>query len=148
MFLHKLVLAKDAAKVDATFSRNPAYVQECQYPEAFEPILVRGRIVICVFSDGFYNGTSNINAIIETATTLGFIGFAFIANPVCGDFIAEPIPFSVPGIMIPKVVDAQVLDVRSGTSRCHQLQIEIMQSLCRLHCSIMSKTSKEIRKDL
>lgn len=37
-----------------------------------------------------YNATSNINAIIDTARTLGFMGFAFVANPVYGGFIAQP----------------------------------------------------------
>ncbi|KAJ6728815.1 SUBTILISIN-LIKE PROTEASE SBT2.6 [Salix koriyanagi] len=108
-FLCKLVLAKDAVRVNGAFPRTPAYVEECQYPEALDPTLVRGRIVICVFSSGFYNGTSNINAIIDTARTLGFMGFAFVANPAYGDFIAEPIPFDVSGIMIPKVADAQII---------------------------------------
>ncbi|CAK7351499.1 unnamed protein product [Dovyalis caffra] len=109
LFLYKLVLAKDAVRVSGTFPRTPPYVEECQFPEAFDPILVRGRIVICVFSSGFYNGTSNIDAVINTARTLGFMGFAFVANPVYGDFIAEPIPFAVSGIMIPKVADAQII---------------------------------------
>uniref|UniRef100_A0A6N2KWK9 Inhibitor I9 domain-containing protein n=1 Tax=Salix viminalis TaxID=40686 RepID=A0A6N2KWK9_SALVM len=108
-FLCKLVLAKDAVRVNGAFPRTPAYVEECQYPEALDPTLVRGRIVICVFSSGFYNGTSNINAIVDTARTLGFMGFAFVANPAYGDFIAEPIPFDVSGIMIPKVADAQII---------------------------------------
>jgi hypothetical protein len=46
-----------------------------------------------------YNATSSINAIIDTARTLGFIGFAFVANPVYGGFIAQPIPFAFSGIM-------------------------------------------------
>ncbi|KAL9384195.1 hypothetical protein Peur_024518 [Populus x canadensis] len=108
-FLCKLVLAKDAVRVNGAFPRTPAYVEECQFPEALDPIIVRGRIVICIFSAGFYNGTSNINAIIDTARTLGFMGFAFVANPAYGDFIAEPIPFAVSGIIIPKVADAQII---------------------------------------
>jgi hypothetical protein len=114
------VLAKDAVRVNGAFPRTPAYVEECQYPEALDPVIVRGRIVICVFSAGFYNGTSNINAIIDTARTLGFMGFAFVANPAYGDFIAEPIPFAVSGIIIPKVVDAQVLNAASENIKHHE----------------------------
>lgn len=105
---YRLVLAKDAVKADGMFPRSPQYLDECQYPEAFDPSVVQGSVVICTFSSGFYNGTSNLTAIIETARILGFMGFVLVANPSYGDFIAQPIPFSVPGIMIPKVSDAQV----------------------------------------
>lgn len=120
MLLHELMLARDAVKVNGTFPRTPPYTEECQYPEALDIDLVQGRIVICVFSDGFYNGTSTINAIVETARTLGFMGFALVANPIYGDFIAEPIPFAVSGIMIPKVADAQVLPLNQKLLSCQE----------------------------
>ncbi|PIN21325.1 Cucumisin [Handroanthus impetiginosus] len=106
---YKLVLAKDAAKVNGTFPKTPQNIEECQYPEALDPNVVQGSIVICTFSAGFYSGTSNLTAIIETAKVLRFMGFVLVANPSYGDFIAEPIPFSVPGIMIPRTRDAQVI---------------------------------------
>ncbi|KAL5729851.1 hypothetical protein ACHQM5_002746 [Ranunculus cassubicifolius] len=106
---YKLVLAKDAVKLDGNFPRTPEYVEECQHPEALDPYVVQGSIVICTFSAGFYNQTSSITAIIDTAKTLGFMGFVFVANPSYGDFIAQPIPFSVPGIMIPRIADVQTL---------------------------------------
>ncbi|XP_042477938.1 subtilisin-like protease SBT2.4 isoform X2 [Macadamia integrifolia] len=106
---YKLVLAKDAVKESGTFPMTPQYVEECQYPEALDPTLVLGSIVICTFSAGFSNGTSTLSAIIDTATELGFMGFVLTANPLYGDYIAEPVPFVVPGIMIPKVADAQIL---------------------------------------
>ncbi|CAK9137266.1 unnamed protein product [Ilex paraguariensis] len=103
---HMLVLAKDAVKVNGTFPKTPEYIEECQYPEALDPIIVQGKIVICTFSTGFYNGTSSLRAIIETAKVLGFMGFVFVANPAYGNFVAEPIPFSIPGIMTPRTSDA------------------------------------------
>ncbi|KAL6990734.1 hypothetical protein U1Q18_008858 [Sarracenia purpurea var. burkii] len=106
---YKLVLAKDAVKVGGAFPKTPPYTEECQHPEALDPVVVKGSVVICTFSDGFYNGTSSVTAIVDTARTLGFMGFALVANPAYGDFIAEPIPFSVPGIMIPRTSDAQVI---------------------------------------
>lgn len=105
---YKLVLAKDAVKANGTFPKTAEYIDECQYPEALDPFVVQGSVVICTFAAGFYNGTSSLIAIIETARTLGFMGFVFIANSTFGDFVAEPIPFTIPGIMIPKVSDAQV----------------------------------------
>ncbi|XP_041028336.1 subtilisin-like protease SBT2.4 isoform X2 [Juglans microcarpa x Juglans regia] len=109
LFQYKLVLAKDAVKINGGFPRTPPYVEECQYPEALDRKIVQGRVVICTFSAGFFNETSTLTAIINTARTLGFIGFILAANPSYDDFIAEPIPFAVPGIMIPSVADAQII---------------------------------------
>lgn len=106
--LYKLVLAKDAINLSGAFPRTPEYVEECQHPEAFDPNIVRGSIVICTFSAGFYNETSTITAIVDTARVLGFMGFVLVANPSYGDFIGQPIPFSVSGALIPKVADAKV----------------------------------------
>ncbi|GAV86560.1 Peptidase_S8 domain-containing protein/Inhibitor_I9 domain-containing protein [Cephalotus follicularis] len=107
--LYRLVLAKDAVNANGRFPRTPESIEECQYPEAFDPVIVRNSILICTFSAGFYTGNSTLNAIINTATTLGLMGFILVANPAYGDFIAEPIPFAVSGIMIPKVTDVLII---------------------------------------
>ncbi|XP_050214652.1 subtilisin-like protease SBT2.4 isoform X2 [Mercurialis annua] len=109
LFRYKLVFAQDAVKPNGTFPRTPQYMEECQFPESLDPNLVRGRIIVCTFSAGFYNGTSTITSVIDTARTLGFMGFALVANPSYGDFIAEPIPFAAPGIMIPRVADTEII---------------------------------------
>ncbi|XP_047330197.1 subtilisin-like protease SBT2.4 [Impatiens glandulifera] len=106
---YKLILAKDAINPNGSFQKTAEYIEECQFPEAFDPVLVQGSVVICTFSQGFYNQTSSMTAIINTATNLGFEGFVFLANPSLGDFVAEPLPFSVPGIMIPKTDDAKII---------------------------------------
>lgn len=105
---HKLVSAKDAVKINGTFPRTPEYIEECQHPEALDPAIVLGSIIICTFSAGFSNGTSTLAAIIDTAKALRFEGFILAANPTYGDFIGEPIPFAIPGILIPRVADAEV----------------------------------------
>ncbi|RZC04781.1 Subtilisin-like protease SBT2.4 isoform B [Glycine soja] len=104
--LHKLVLAKDAVKINGT---TQEYIEECQHPEVLDPNIVLGSIIICTFSTGFNNGTSTLNAIIGTSKALGLEGFILVANPNYGDYIAEPIPFAVSGIMIPRVDDAKVI---------------------------------------
>ncbi|XP_024023201.1 subtilisin-like protease SBT2.4 [Morus notabilis] len=109
LFLHKLVLARDAARTNGSFPETPSLIEECQSPQALDPRVVRGSIVICTFSEGFSNGTSSVTAIISTAKALGFAGFVFVANPSYGDFIAEPIPFDIPGLLIPSVADVQVI---------------------------------------
>ncbi|CAI9086837.1 OLC1v1020756C1 [Oldenlandia corymbosa var. corymbosa] len=106
---HKLVLAKDAVRADGDFPKTSEYLEECQHPEALVPEVVLGSVVICTFSDGFYNGTSTLTAVIQTAKSLGFMGFVLVSNPKYGDFIAEAIPFLVSGIMIPRTKDAQVI---------------------------------------
>lgn len=108
-FLSKLVLARDGLKPDGRFPRTPDYIEECQHPEAFDPNIVTDSILICTFSSGFYNGTSTVTAIVNTAKTLHLSGFVLIANSNYGDYIAEPIPLSLPGILIPKVSDTRVL---------------------------------------
>ncbi|XP_077230900.1 PA-domain containing subtilase family protein [Tasmannia lanceolata] len=105
----KLVMAKDAVMVNLSFPKSPEYVEECQHPEALDPAAVRGSIVICNFSAGFVNGSSTVSAIIDTAKVMAFSGFVLVANPVYGDFVVQPLPFSTPGIMIPKISDVQIL---------------------------------------
>ncbi|OMO76899.1 hypothetical protein CCACVL1_15358 [Corchorus capsularis] len=107
--LYRLVLAKDALNFNGRFPRTAEYVEECQFPEALDPNVVRGSIVICTFSAGFNNGTSTLTAIIDTARILGFMGFVLVANPNYGDFIAQSIPFSVSGTLIPKVADSKIV---------------------------------------
>ncbi|XP_057962187.1 subtilisin-like protease SBT2.4 isoform X2 [Malania oleifera] len=106
---YKLVLAKDAIKANWTSPKSPEYMEECQYPEALEPAIVHDSVVICTFSAGFSKGTSTLTAIINTAKLLGFMGFVLVANPTYGDFVVEPIPFSVPAIMIPTVASAKII---------------------------------------
>lgn len=113
---NKLVLAKDAIKINTTLPRIANNAEECQYPEAFDPLVVQDSVVICTFSAGFYNGTSTLTAIIQTAIVLRFKAFVFVANPTYGDFIAEPIPFATPAIMIPATTDTQVCTKTSTES--------------------------------
>ncbi|XP_027368653.1 subtilisin-like protease SBT2.4 [Abrus precatorius] len=107
--LHKLVLAKDAVKINGTSPRTMQYIEECQHPEALDPNVVLGSIIICTFSAGFVNGTSTVGAIIDTSKALGLEGFILVANPTYGDYIGEPIPFAVSGILLPAVADAKVI---------------------------------------
>ncbi|CAH2048010.1 unnamed protein product [Thlaspi arvense] len=107
---HRLVLATDAVRTNGSVLQTSIIdIEECQRPEYFDPAKVFGSIVICTFSDGFYNRISTVRAIIHTAKSLGFMGFILIANPRFGDYVAEPVIFSSPGILIPKVLDSQMI---------------------------------------
>lgn len=105
IFQFRLVSARDAAAADLS---SPTDAEECQHPEALQPEKVLGSIVICSFLQGFLNGTSTVTAILDTANTLGFLGFVLVASALYGDFIAQPLPFPIPGILIPCVTDAKV----------------------------------------
>ncbi|KAI9128231.1 hypothetical protein K1719_001224 [Acacia pycnantha] len=109
LVMHKLVLAKDALNENGIFPRTDEYTDECQHPEALNAETVRGSVIICIFSSGFYNGTSTLTAIVDTAKALALQGFVLVANPDYGDYIAEPVPFVVPGILIPSVADSQAI---------------------------------------
>ena len=91
--------------------------EECQDTEAlhWRAGVLRGSIVVCSFSRGFYNGTSTVTAILDVAEALGFAGFVLVASEQYGDFLAQPLPFRAPGVMVPRVADAQVID---GSIRC------------------------------
>ncbi|CAL5018109.1 unnamed protein product [Urochloa decumbens] len=105
---YRLVAAKDAAAPDA---RSMERAEECQDPEAlrWRAGVLRGSIVVCSFSQGFFNGTSTVTAILDVAEALGFAGFVLVASAHYGDFLAQPLPFRVPGVMVPRVADAQVM---------------------------------------
>ncbi|TVU07442.1 hypothetical protein EJB05_47497, partial [Eragrostis curvula] len=96
---HRLVAAKDAAVPDAADMERAG---ECQDAEALRARaeLLRGTIVLCSFSQGFYNGTSKVTAILDVAEALGFAGFVLVADARYGDFVAQPLPFRVPGLMV------------------------------------------------
>ncbi|XP_078437636.1 PA-domain containing subtilase family protein [Wolffia australiana] len=97
-----LVAAKDAGNcIDCA--------DECQREDALDQTFVQGAVVICNFSHGFANGSSTLAVATNTAKKLGFGGLILAANPELGDFIAEPLPFSVPGVMIPKASDSKIM---------------------------------------
>lgn len=107
---HRLVLARDAVRTNGSVQQPlTSDIEECQRPDNFDPAAVFGTIVICTFSDGFYNQMSTVRAITQTARNLGFMGFILIANSRFGDYVAEPVLFSAPGILIPTVSAAQVI---------------------------------------
>ncbi|KAL6839703.1 hypothetical protein ACP4OV_030391 [Aristida adscensionis] len=101
----RLVAAKDAAALDAGGVER---AEECQDAQALlrRAGELRGAIVVCSFSGGFFNGTSTVAAILDTARALGFAGFVLVADERYGDFVAQPLPFPVPGVMVPRVADA------------------------------------------
>ncbi|XP_062184662.1 subtilisin-like protease SBT2.4 [Phragmites australis] len=105
---YRLVAAKDAAAPD---SASMGRAEECQDAETlrWRADVLRGSIVVCSFSQGFYNGTSTVTAILDVAEALGFAGFVLLANLQYGDFVAQPLPFRVPGVMVPRVDNAEVI---------------------------------------
>ncbi|PKA50651.1 Subtilisin-like protease SDD1 [Apostasia shenzhenica] len=105
----RLISAGDAAMQKAGDGFSVARAEECQFPEALKPAGVRGSIVICSFSGGFFNGSSSVTSVLATAERLGFAGFILAADQRYGDFTAQPLPLTVPGVMITRTADAQIL---------------------------------------
>ncbi|KAJ3679931.1 hypothetical protein LUZ60_016209 [Juncus effusus] len=103
LFRFRLIAARDAA------IQSQVSAEECQNTAALNPDLVPGSVIICSFSQGFYNGTSTVTRVLNTARSLGFLGFILVANPLYGDFISQPLPFPIPGIMVPRIVDSQAI---------------------------------------
>ncbi|KAF7013132.1 unnamed protein product [Triticum aestivum] len=86
--------------------------EECQDAEALRRRVggvVHGNVVLCSFSRGFYEGRSTVAAVITVAEALGLAGFVLLADARYGDFVAQPIPFPIPGVMVPRVADAHLV---------------------------------------
>ena len=109
LFLYRLVLARDAMKRTGQSPGTASYTEECQHPEELDKSVVEGSLLICRFSSGFLNMRSEISAIQETAKILGALGFILVANPIYGDFVAEPVLFSIAGIVIPNIAVSKVI---------------------------------------
>ncbi|KAH0850942.1 hypothetical protein HID58_095109, partial [Brassica napus] len=98
---HRLVLARDAVRTNGSVPRTiTGDVEECQRPDNFDPAKVLGRLLQSNLDNSSHHPNRH---------DPGFMGFILMANPNFGDYVAEPTIFSSPGILIPKVLDSQVL---------------------------------------
>ncbi|XP_073129278.1 subtilisin-like protease SBT2.2 [Henckelia pumila] len=91
-----------------TAAVNDMYVTECQDSRNFKRGVVQGNILICSYSIRFVLGLSTIKQALETAKTLGAAGVVFYMDPYVIGFQLNPIPMSIPGIVIPSPDDSKV----------------------------------------
>uniref|UniRef100_A0A5B6Z0V7 Putative subtilisin-like protease isoform X2 n=2 Tax=Davidia involucrata TaxID=16924 RepID=A0A5B6Z0V7_DAVIN len=95
-----LVAANDVL-LDASVTRySPS---DCQRPEVLNKNLVEGNILLCGYSFNFVVGTASIKKVVETAKSLGAIGFVLAVENVSPGTKFDPVPVGIPGILITDV---------------------------------------------
>ncbi|KAL6546263.1 hypothetical protein OROMI_021984 [Orobanche minor] len=92
-----------------TTPANDMYISECQEPSNFDQDLIQGRLLICSYSVRFVLGIATIKQALETAKNLGAAGVVFSMDPYVIGFQLNPIPMTMPGIIIPTQNDSRVL---------------------------------------
>lgn len=81
---------------------------DCQRPDVLNKNLVKGNILLCGYSFNFVVGTSCIKKVAETAKSLGAIGFVLAVENVSPGTKFDPVPVSIPGILITDVSKSMV----------------------------------------
>lgn len=87
------------------------YVNECQDFSSLNQTIVQGNLLMCSYSIKFVLGQSTINNAIETARNLSAAGIVFTMDPFIIGFQLNPVPMSLPGIIIPSANDSKVSNI-------------------------------------
>ncbi|GER40976.1 subtilase family protein [Striga asiatica] len=90
-------------------AEDDMYVNECQDSGNFNQSMIQGNILICSYSVRFVLGLSTIKRALETAKNLSAAGVVFCVDPYVIGFQLNPIPMTIPGIIIPTQNDSKVL---------------------------------------
>jgi hypothetical protein len=102
-----LVSALHAVNNETTVTTD-MYVGECQDSSTFNQDFIEGNLLICSYSIRFVLGLSTIKQAVETAKNLSAAGVVFYMDPFVIGYQLNPIPMSVPGIIIPSPDDSKV----------------------------------------
>lgn len=100
-----LVAANDVLLDSSVVKYSPS---DCQRPEVLNKNLVEGNILLCGYSFNFVVGTASIKKVSETAKSLGAIGFVLAVENVSPGTKFDPVPVSIPGILITEVSKSMV----------------------------------------
>ncbi|OVA19237.1 Peptidase S8/S53 domain [Macleaya cordata] len=95
-----LVAANDVLLDSSVMKYSPS---DCQKPEVFNKNLVKGNILLCGYSFNFVVGAASVKKVSETAKALGAIGFVLAVENVSPGTKFDPVPASIPGIVITDV---------------------------------------------
>ena len=90
---------------------NDDYVNECQDATSLNQTVVQGNLLICSYSIKFVLGQSTINTAVKTARNLSAAGIVFSMDPFIIGFQLNPVPMSLPGIIIPSANDSKVSSI-------------------------------------
>lgn len=101
-----LVSANDVLLDSSVMRFSPS---DCQRPEVLNRRLVEGNILLCGYSFNFVVGTSSIKRVSETAKSLGAAGFVLVVENITPGTKFDPVPSSIPGIVVTDV--AKSLDL-------------------------------------
>ncbi|KAJ9563633.1 hypothetical protein OSB04_008793 [Centaurea solstitialis] len=104
---YTLVSATDALNDSETPSDE--YVNECQDSSSLNQTIIQGNLLICSYSIKFVLGQSTISNAIQTARNLSAAGVVFSMDPFIIGFQLNPVPMSLPGIIIPSSNDSKIL---------------------------------------
>ncbi|GAB4838270.1 hypothetical protein Ancab_027799 [Ancistrocladus abbreviatus] len=113
---YTLVAANDVLLDSSVMRYSPS---DCQRPEVLNKNLVEGNILLCGYSFNFVVGTASIKKVSETAQSLGAAGFVLAVENVTPGAKFDPVPSSIPGILITDVSKSLELInyYKSSTSR-------------------------------
>nr|XP_043626409.1 subtilisin-like protease SBT2.2 [Erigeron canadensis] len=104
---YNLVSATDAV-IDSETPKDD-YLSECQDAGSLNQTVVQGNLLICSYSIKFVLGQSTISNAIQTARNLSAAGIVFTMDPFIIGFQLNPVPMSLPGIIIPSSNDSKIL---------------------------------------
>lgn len=104
----KYTLVSVIHALNDTAAVNDMYVGECQDASNLNQDLVRGNLLICSYSIRFVLGLSTIKQALLTATNLSAAGVVFYMDPFVIGFQLNPVPMTLPGIIIPSPDDSKV----------------------------------------
>ncbi|PWZ17217.1 Subtilisin-like protease SBT2.6 [Zea mays] len=76
---------------------------DCQRPELLNKNKVQGRILLCGYSFNYISGTASIKKVSQTARNLGAAGFVVAVENSYPGTKFDPVPVSIPGILITDV---------------------------------------------
>jgi hypothetical protein len=86
---------------------------------------VQGRILLCGYSFNYISGTASIKKVSHTTRNLGAVGFVVAVENIYPGIKFDPVPVSIPRILITDVSKTEVL--QSLISYLH------MVATCRQH---------------
>ncbi|GAB4853520.1 hypothetical protein Ancab_017711 [Ancistrocladus abbreviatus] len=113
---YTLVAANDVLLDSSVMRYSPS---DCQRPEVLNKNMVEGNILLCGYSFNFVVGSASIKKVSETAKSLGAAGFVLAVENITPGTKFDPVPSSVPGILITDVSKSlELIDYyNSSTSR-------------------------------
>lgn len=101
--MYSLVAATHAQKNGT----DDMYANECQDPSELEQHLVEGNILICSYTIRFVLGLSSVRQAVMTANNLSAVGIIFYTDPFVVGFQFNPVPLTMPGLIIPSSDDSK-----------------------------------------